>query len=190
MNENNKNVDPNNPSNQGSEPAGQNKPDSQGAKEERTFTQAELDMIVQTRLAAERKKMPSKDELAAYKAWEAEQKAKEPENKEAEEAKRQLAAAQAELERYKNKEKVLKAGIDPQFADYVTFEIGRLVDDATDFDTALITWSKTNEHFKKQDAQTKPQGAGGMRQGGAPAQPDGVEEAFYKLNPQLKQKEG
>lgn len=164
-------------------------PDPQGNETgAKTFTQEELDLIVQNRLRKEREKMPSKEELEAYKAWQAEQKKDEPENKEAEEAKRQLAKAQAELVAYKNREKVLKSGVSPEFSDFVTYEVGKLVTDESDFESELIKWLKTNEHYTKQD-DSKPQGAGGMRHGGAPAKKDGVEEEFYKLNPHLK-KEG
>lgn len=38
-------------------------------EQEKTFTQAELDRAIQDRLAHERKKFPSEDELNAYRTW-------------------------------------------------------------------------------------------------------------------------
>ena len=40
-----------------------------GGKEQKTFTQEELNTIVETRLAKTKKDMPSKEELKKYNEW-------------------------------------------------------------------------------------------------------------------------
>ena len=38
-------------------------------EQEKTFTQADVDALVQRRLERERKKYPSEDELSAFRSW-------------------------------------------------------------------------------------------------------------------------
>lgn len=88
-------------------------PDQQGETGDdsnKTFTQEELDSIVETRLARERKKIPPKEELAAFKAWQAEQKKDQPEDQQAAEYKNKYEAAQAELEAYKTVRRLSQKG--------------------------------------------------------------------------------
>ena len=51
--------------------------DPTAGQPERTFTQAEVDAIIQTRLERERKNLPSKDELSAFRNWKASQQTEE-----------------------------------------------------------------------------------------------------------------
>ena len=44
-------------------------PGNTTAQQEKTFTQADVDKMIQSRLDRERKKMPSEDELAAFRTW-------------------------------------------------------------------------------------------------------------------------
>lgn len=170
----------------GQETAGQTKPDGQGTEPEKTFTQAELNAIIQERLASERKKMPSKDDLAAFKAWQAEQKKEEPVNEEAQEALRKLATMEAELTRLQNRDAVIKSGVPAQFADFVAYETAKLLDDETDFEAALQTYLDANAQFKTEAQPPPVTAASGMRHGQAPPKTDGVMDAFYEINPQLK----
>jgi len=170
----------------GQETAGQTKPDGQGTEPEKTFNQAEVNAIVQSRLADERKKMPSKDDLAAFRAWQAEQKKDEPESDEAREALRKLAETEAKLERLQNRDTVIKSGVQPSYADFVAYETAKLIDDETDFEAALQTYLDANAQFKTEAQPPPVTAASGMRHGQAPPKTDGVEEAFYALNPQLK----
>ena len=50
-------------------------PDTAGA--EKTFTQAEVDSLIKSRLERERKGQPTKDELAAFRDWQNSQKTAE-----------------------------------------------------------------------------------------------------------------
>ena len=49
---------------------------NEGQASEKTFTQEELNKIVQERLDKEKKKMPSKEDLKAFKEWKESQKQK------------------------------------------------------------------------------------------------------------------
>lgn len=153
---------------------------------EKLYTQADTDSLIASSKATWRKKeLPPKEELEAFRAWQAEQRAKEPVNSEAETARKELAAAQAELTAYKNREAAIKAGIDVKYADFVTYEVSKLVNDETDFDVALQQFVKTNEQFK---AGANGAAAEGFRHGSSGSKTDGVEDAFLAMNPKLKGK--
>lgn len=65
---------------------------------EKTFTQTELDKVVADRLAREKSKLPSKEELAAYKKWREEnQTAEEKHANEIKAAQDALSAAETRV---------------------------------------------------------------------------------------------
>lgn len=187
MNEDNKNLDPID----NDDPSADSAPDPQGSTgddENKTFTQDELDSIVEARLARERKKIPPKEELAAFKAWQAEQKKGQPEDEQAAEYKNKYEQAQAELRAYKNREAVVSKGVNPKFAEFVAFETQKLVDDDSDFEDALDAWLKDNPHYSEKPEDTPP--SGGMRHKASPQKKtSGVFDAFYAKNPDLKPQE-
>ena len=47
------------------------------AEQEKTFSQSEVDSLIQTRLERERKKYPSDDELTAFRSWRDSQRTQE-----------------------------------------------------------------------------------------------------------------
>lgn len=108
------------------------------APEPKTFTQAELDNIVKDRLARERKKMPSEEDLAAYKKWQDEQKTAEQKQQDAisaaekakTEAERRASAAEARAA-------ALLAGVASDFVDDAIALAQRLTDDNTDISAAI-----------------------------------------------------
>ncbi|HHU52714.1 MAG TPA: hypothetical protein GXZ43_01355 [Clostridiaceae bacterium] len=132
-------------------------PDAQGnnAGSEKTFTQEDVNNIVSQRLEQEKKKMPSKEELEAFKKWQEDQKTAEEKRAEKDAEYNQM---QAELNLYKNKEKVTKAGINPEFAEFAVFEVSKQVNDSTDFDTALTSWIEANPQYKvtQEEPEDKP----------------------------------
>lgn len=160
-------------------------PDAQGKtaeSSEKTFTQDDVDNIVKKRLEQERKKMPSKEEQEEFKKWQEAQKTAEEKQAEKE---KQFNQLQSELNLYKNKEKVTKAGIDAQFAEFAVFEVSKLVNETTDFDTALNSWIETNQQYKA-GAEPKQSQSTGLRQGTAGKEMDSVEKLFKERNPNLK----
>ncbi|MDI9498222.1 MAG: hypothetical protein QM270_07040 [Bacillota bacterium] len=156
--------------------------DETKGKETKTYTQEEVDRLV----AIQKAKLPDKKAWDEFQAWQQEKKKSETPNPEADEALRKLAEAEARIQMFENREKAIKAGVAAEFADYATYEVQKLVNDDTDFDTALITWLKTNERFKT--GQQSPPSSEGMRHGSAPPKTDGVEDAFFRRNPTLKGK--
>lgn len=136
-------------------------------------------------LAKKLKGMPKKEELDEFRKWKDSQKT--PEQKESEELQRlrnESAEKDAKLLAYEHKEVATKAGIAPEFADFVVFEAGKGVTETIDFDTALAAYLKANPQYK--GTATAAGGKTAMQQSSAPAQMSDVEAAFYKNNPQLK----
>ena len=109
-------------------------------KEEKTFTQAELDSIVAKRLAKAQKGMPDDKELADYRAWKESQQTEQQRwdalQKERDEAKSTLTAAQAKIEQYERERYLLSKGIPADDVDYYAFKAGKMVTDTVTFEQA------------------------------------------------------
>lgn len=110
------------------------------AQQEATFTQADVDNIVNKRLERERKKYPGEEELNAFRAWKDSQQTEKEKwdnlTRERDESKTALAAAQAELEQFKREVYLLGKGISADDVDYYAFKIGKLVTEDTPFENA------------------------------------------------------
>jgi len=158
----------------------QDKPDG------KTFTQAELDAAIEKRLAREKKKQLSDDEIKAFQEWKKTQKPAETDPATSD-LQKKLDAATAKLEAAERKETVLNASVSPKMAAYVVFEVSKLVTEKTDFDDALETFLKANPEYKT-DQTNKPAGAQGQRQTSPAGKLTDVEEAFYRKNPELRPK--
>lgn len=121
--------------------------------QEKTFTEDEVNAIVEKRLARERKKYPGEEEVAAFRSWKESQQTEKERwdslSKERDEASAALAAAQAELEQYKRERLLLQKGVPPGDVDYYAFKIGKLVDDSTPFEKAA-------EGFLQEHTPEKP----------------------------------
>ncbi|MDL2293203.1 hypothetical protein LJC60_01075 [Ruminococcaceae bacterium OttesenSCG-928-D13] len=144
---------------------------------------AEAQKMADAIVAKKMKGMPSKEDLAAFKEWKESQKT--PEQKESEEVQRLRQEAQeaaAKVMAYERKDSVIGSGVSPTYADFVAFEVGKLVTDDTDFAAALAGYVKANPQFKGQPAPQRTQ----LPHGGSVDQMDEVEKAFYAINPDLK----
>ena len=122
---------------------------------EKTFTQEELNKIVQERLDKEKKKMPSKDELKAFKKWQEDQKtdAEKQAEKEAEYQK-----TLNELNALKQTNAILEVGVNKDDADYVLFKVGKM---EGEFDENLAKFLRDNPKYLKQELeQTEPKATG------------------------------
>lgn len=121
-----------------------------GAGGEVTFTQAELDALVSKEkaraVAKATKGMPSEKELTAFRAWQESQQTEKERwdnlTKERDTVRTELTAAQAELEQYRREKFLLGKGVAAEDVDYYAFKIGKLVSDATDFETAAEAYLK------------------------------------------------
>ena len=121
---------------------------------EKTFTQEELNKIVQERLDKEKKKMPSKEDLKAFKDWKESQKT-EAEKQAEKEAEYQRTLN--ELNTLKQTNAVLEAGVNKDDADYVLFKVSKM---EGDFEENLTKFLKDNPKYLKQETQTEPKATG------------------------------
>ena len=84
-------------------------------EQEKTFTQADVDKMIQSRLDRERKKYPSEEEITAYRTWkdsqQTEQERQAERDKEFADNKSALTAAQAEVQQLKREKYVLSKGL-------------------------------------------------------------------------------
>ncbi|MCI8470396.1 MAG: hypothetical protein HFJ35_02730 [Clostridia bacterium] len=107
----------------------------------RTFTQEEVNAM----LTKERKKMPSKEELQAFKEWQETQKTLEQKQAEKETEFQNALSKNAELE---EENKVLKAGVNIDDVDYVVFKVAKM---EGDFEENLQSFLKENPKYLKQE---------------------------------------
>ena len=126
--------------------------DPTAGQPERTFTQAEVDAIIQTRLERERKNLPSKDELSAFRNWKASQQTEEERVngiiKERDGNAAALRDANAKVERLERERLLLSKGVPMEDVEYYAFKIGKLVTETQDF-------AKSVEVFFKDNAQQR-----------------------------------
>ena len=136
-------------------------------EQEKTFTQADVDALVQRRLDRERKKYPSEDELSAFRSWKESQQTEQERwnnlTKERDESRAALSAAQAELEQLKREKYVLSKGLSGEEAEFIAFKAGKMVDDKTTFEQAVD--ALTAERKKTTFDWTAPVGEGSKKTG-------------------------
>ena len=136
-------------------------------EQEKTFTQADVDALIQKRLDRERKKYPSEDELSAYRTWKESQQTEQERwntlTKERDESRTALSAAQAELEQLKREKYVLSKGLTGEEAEFIAFKAGKMVDDKTTFEQAVD--ALTADRKKTTFDWTAPVGGGSTKTG-------------------------
>ena len=146
----------------------------------------EAQKIADAIVAKKLKDMPTKEEMAAFKEWQAEQSKpeKSPELKAMEERLAQIeqeaAESKAKATKYERERAALAAGVSQDFVEFVAHKAGSLVDEEKTFDKALAEYLEENKQFK---GQIKT----GREMGDPQPQLDGVEKAFYEKNPELKE---
>ena len=103
------------------------------AQQEKTFSQADVDKMIQSRLERERKKMPSDEELTAFRTWKDSQQTEQDRmnniTKERDTAVSNLSAANAKIEQLEHERYVSSKGF--------TGDEAELVDDKTTFEQAV-----------------------------------------------------
>lgn len=149
----------------------------------KTFTQDEVNDLIKARLERERKGQPTKDELAAFRAWQDEQKTAEQKQAEAVKAQSDRADA-AEKKAAALEAKLLAAskGVSPEAADDVVALASLKVSDETPLEKAIDEVLKKYPQFTGTSAPRTtgvPAGSGG-------AAVSGVEAAFRAKNPNIK----
>ena len=147
---------------------------------EKTFTQEELNKIVQDRLDKEKKKMPSKEDMKAFKEW------KESQKTEAEKQAEKDAEYQKtlnELNTLKQTNAVLEAGVNKEDADYVLFKVSKM---EGDFEENLTKFLKDNPKYLKQETQPTEPKATGTPVKSIDSKNDGVLGILASKHPEIK----
>lgn len=111
------------------------------AQQEKTFTQADVDKMIQSRLDRERKKMPSDEELTAFRTWKDSQQTEQDRmnniTKERDTAVSNLSAANAKIEQLEHERYVSSKGFTGDEAEFIAFKAAKMVDDKTTFEQAV-----------------------------------------------------
>nr|DAH76619.1 MAG TPA: Major capsid protein [Caudoviricetes sp.]DAI42238.1 MAG TPA: Major capsid protein [Caudoviricetes sp.] len=110
-------------------------------EQEKTFTQADVDKMIQSRLDRERKKYPSEEEITAYRTWkdsqQTEQERQAKQAKDLADSKAALTALQAEAEQLKRDKYVLSKGLSGEDAEFIAFKAAKMVTDKITFEQAV-----------------------------------------------------
>ena len=123
-----------------------------GGQEQKTFTQEELNAIIETRLAKAKKDMPSKEELKKYNEWKEAQKTEQEKMAEKE---TEYQKVLAEKEQIINENKILKSGVNAEDTDYVLFKVTKM---EGDFEENLSKFLKDNPKFLNKTVPSKATG--------------------------------
>lgn len=111
------------------------------AQQETTFTQAQVDALIQKRLERERKKYPTEEELSAFRTWQGNQQNDKNTiaaiTQERNTATAQLAQAQAELEQMKREKYIASKGLSGDEAEFIAYKAGKMVTDKVTFEAAV-----------------------------------------------------
>lgn len=151
---------------------------------EKTFTQAEVDTMINTRLARERKNQPSADELAAFRKWKQEQQT--PEERQAA-TQEQIDSARADVSMLKRENFLLRQGVDPEDVDFFAYKITKSMEnpnDDDDFEDAAKAFLKEHKAGKH--------GSSGVRVdlGGRLSGDNGKKTANQQMNDLLRRARG
>lgn len=127
---------------------------------EKTFTQADVDTLIQKRLDRERKKYPTEEELSAFRSWKETQQTDRDTittlTSERDTARSDLADAKARLEQYEREKFLASKGVPTDDLDYFVFKIGKLVTDKKSFESAAEEFLKDNVPNKVRIDMTAP----------------------------------
>ena len=142
-------------------------------KEEKTFTQEEVNAM----LAKEKKKMPSKEELKAFKDWQESQKTAEQKQAEKD---AEYQKTLNELNILKQTNTVLEAGVNKEDVDYVIFKVSKM---EGEFEENLEKFLKDNPKYKESEPEV--QKATGTQVKKINSQNDGVLGILASKHPEI-----
>ena len=158
----------------------------QDKQAEKTFTQKELDDIVKQRLERAAKGQPTKEELAAFRRWQDEQKTDEQRHAdELKAAQDKQTAAELRAADLEAKLAAMSKGVSAEAADdVIALAQGRVSDDVP-LDKAIDEVLKKYPQFTASGAAPKAKITTGVPSTGGADNMSGVEKRFYEKNPQL-----
>ena len=131
---------------------------------ERTFTQAEVNALIERRIARATRGMPDDAELSAFRAWregrQNEQDTVSALTRERDESRAALSAAEAELAQFQREKLLLEKGVPAADVDYYAFKIGKLVTDELPFEKAAEQFLQEKNPGRVRVDLTAPLGEG------------------------------
>ena len=147
---------------------------------EKTFTQEELNKIVQERLDKEKKKMPSKEDLKAFKEWKESQKTEAEKQAEKDAEYKEKDTKISELEK---ENAVLKAGVtDADDVDYILFKVGKM---EGEFEENLAKFLKDNPKYLEKELEKEEHKATGAPVRTMNSKKDGVLSILASKHPEI-----
>lgn len=154
-----------------------------GVQPEKTFTQAEMDKVIADRLAREKKNIPDKKRLEAFKAWEDSQKTAEEKQSEAiSTAEKAKIEAEQRATDFEAKYTAISKGVKADAVEDIIALAKAKVTDTVTLDKAIDEVIKKYPSFKG-EIQTVTTGVKTNNNG---TNISGVEAAFLARNPDLK----
>lgn len=128
-------------------------------QEEKTFTQADVDKLIQERIAREKKNQLSKEELKAYNEWKESQKTEEEKKNEAlTNAEKARLAAEEKATALEAKVTCLSKGVIATSVDDVVILAKAMVTDELNIEQAIDKVLEKYPSFKGEQQQKEPQG--------------------------------
>ena len=138
-----------------------------GGEEVKTFTQEEVNSIVEERLAKAKKNMPSKEELQQYNEWKETQKTEQEKiNDKINQLQTNNVTLTNENSQLKAQLEVLNNNAKKEFVRFITSEVLAMVNETTDLKTALKSYKKDNPQYFGDTIIKKTQTSPSLNAGG------------------------
>lgn len=130
-------------------------------KEEKTYTQDDVNKMIKDRLARERKSQPSKEDLEAFNNWKESQKTDEEKRSEAlKNAETKVKEAEGRALLAETKVTCLSKGVNPKAIDDVVILAKSMVSDDVTIEQAIDKVIEKYPSFKEGQQQEEPQQKG------------------------------
>lgn len=154
----------------------------EGKKEEKTFTQADVDKMIQERVAREKKNQLSKEELKAYNEWKESQKTEEEKRTEAlNNAEKAKLAAEERAMLAETKVTCLSKGVNATSVDDVVILAKSMVTDDVTMEQAIDKVLEKYPSFKGEQQQEEKQNQSGFKIGAGASGQKGNNDALAKI---------
>lgn len=138
-----------------------------GGEERKTFTQEEVNSIVEERLAKAKKNMPSKEELQQYNEWKETQKTEQEKiNDKINQLQTNNGTLTNENSQLKAQLEVLNNNAKKEFVRFITSEVLAMVNETTDLKTAIKSYKKDNPQYFGDTVIKKTQTSPSLNAGG------------------------
>ena len=147
-------------------------------KEETTksYTQDDIDNSFKAGMSKAKKELEKNEEYKSFLEW---KKTNQNDSEKINELQSSNEALKKENALLKATNEVAKSDVKPQFLKFVTSEVMALVDDTTDFETALKNYKKENTQFFGEEVVKKVQSSPTLSNGGN--KPSTVNDIFNNM---------